>query len=244
MASRWEEIKVDNNPMRLCISRPDGAGPFPAVVLIQPQGGVDKFMEEMTERVAAAGYFGVCPDLYHRDGADCRDDGPTRRSRLRDATVIKDVNATVDFLKGHRPVNGERLGIVGFCMGGRVAYLMAAANPSFSASVPYYGGNIFTAWGEGPSPFERTAEIRCPILGHFGEEDKNPSPQDMRELDSELTRLGKAHEFYSYAGAGHAFMDRHGNKYNARADQASWPRTLDFFRRYLVEAAPERAAAS
>jgi hypothetical protein len=66
----------------------------------------------------------------------------------------------------------------------------------------------------------------------------------VRELDSELTRLGKAHEFYSYAGAGHAFMDRHGNKYNARADQASWPRTLDFFRRYLVEAAPERAAAS
>jgi len=244
MASRWEEIKVDNNPMKLYISHPDGAGPFPAVVVIQHQGGVDPFMEEMTERVAAAGYFAVCPDLYHRDGADCTDDGPTRRSRLRDSTVIKDVNATVDFLKGQRLVNGERLGIVGFCMGGRVAYLVAAANPGFSASVPYYGGNIFTAWGEGPSPFERTAEIHCPIQGHFGEEDKNPSPEDMRKLDAELTKFGKPHEFYSYAGAGHAFVDRHGSKYNAPADQASWPRTLDFFRRHLVEVAPKRAAAS
>lgn len=244
MASRWEEIKVDNNPMKLYVSHPDGAGPFPAVVVIQHQGGVDKFMEEMTEKVAAAGYFGITPDLYHRDAPDCRDDGPTRRSRLRDATVIRDVNATVDFLKDHRLVHGERLGITGFCMGGRVAYLMAAANPGFSASVAYYGGNISKAWGEGPSPFERTAEIHCPIMGHFGEEDQNPSPEDMRKLDAELAKHGKVHEFYSYPGAGHGFMDRHGNKYNARADQASWPRTLDFFRRYMIEIAPKRATAS
>ena len=244
MASRWEEIKVDNNPTRLYISHPDGAGPFPAVVVIQHQGGVDKFMEEMTERIAAAGFFGVCPDLYHRDAPDCQDDGPTRRSRLRDATVIKDVNATVDFLKTHKLVDGHRLGITGFCMGGRVAYLMAAANPSFSASVAYYGGNIAKAWGEGPSPFERTAEIRCPIMGHYGEEDKNPSPEDMRRQDAELTKFGNPHEFYSYPGAGHGFMDRHSKNYNAQADHASWPRTVDFFRRYLIEVAPKKAAAA
>jgi carboxymethylenebutenolidase len=244
MTSRREEIKVDNNPMKLYISHPDGTGPFPAIVLIQHQGGVDKFMEEMTERVAGAGYFGVTPDLYHRDDPDCKDDGPTRRSRLRDITVITDVNATVDFLRAHKLVDGQRLGIVGFCMGGRVAYLMAAANPQFSAAVTYYGGNIAKAWGDGPSPFERTAEIHCPIQGHFGAEDQNPSPEDMRKLDAELNKFGKAHEFHSYAGAGHGFMDRHGNKYHAPADQLSWPRTLDFFRRYLIEVAPKRAAAS
>jgi carboxymethylenebutenolidase len=245
MKSHREQIKVEGSSMNLYISQPEGSGPFPAVVLIQHQNGVDKFLEAMTERVATAGYFGVTPDLYHRDGSDCTDPGPTRRTRLRDMNIINDVNATLGFLKTHKLVNAGRVGIVGFCLGGRVAYLMAAVNPSFSAAVTYYGGSIFRSWGDGPTPFERTAEISCPIQGHFGELDKNPSLEDMRKLDAELTKHGKAHEFYSYPGADHAFMDpHHVDRYHAQADQLSWPRTLDFFRKYLVDPVPERAVAS
>jgi len=233
MPSFWESIKVDGQDMKVYVCVPEGKGPFPAVVVIQHQGGVDEFMEEMTQRVASAGYVGVAPDLYHRDPPDCKDDGPTRRERLRDVTVIQDVNATVDFLKGHRGVDGERLAIVGFCMGGRVSYLMAAANPSFKAASAYYGGNIMRPWGEGPSPFDRSSEIHCPLIGLFGEEDANPSPADMRKLDAELTRLGKVHEFHSYPGANHAFMNRRGNRYHAEADRDSWPKTLAFFEKHL-----------
>ena len=184
MASFWDSVKVDGADMRLYVSVPDGTGPFPGVVVIQHQGGVDEFMEEMTQRIASAGYLGVAPDLYHRDAPDCRDDAPTRRARLRDVTVIKDVNATVDFLTGHRLAESDRLGIIGFCMGGRVSYLMAAAHPGFKAAVSYYGGGIMVPWGEGAAPFERTAEIHCPLLGLFGEDDANPSPADMRKLDA------------------------------------------------------------
>ncbi len=237
MPSFWESIKVDGADMRLYVSVPSGTDPFPAVVVIQHQGGVDDFMEEMTQRVASAGYAAVAPDLYHRDGPDCKDDGPTRRARLLDVTVIKDVNATVDFLRGHRSVNAERLGIIGFCMGGRVSYLMAAANPHLKAAVAYYGGNIMVPWGEGPAPFERTAEMHCPLLGLFGAEDANPSPADMRQLDAELTRLGKLHEFHSYPGAGHAFMNRRGERYRADADSDSWPKTLAFFAKHLTKVA-------
>ena len=244
MATSWEQIKVDDGLMRLYVSLPDGPGPFPGVVVIQHQGGVIEFIQEMTRRIADAGYFGVAPDLYHRDGADCKDDGPTRRGRLRDLSVIKDVNATVDFLKGHKSVNGVKLGIIGFCMGGRVVYLMAAANPNFKAGVAYYGGNILVPWGEGPSPFQRTAEIRCPIMGHFGEDDRNPSPEDMRKLDAELTKRSKVHEFHSYPGTGHAFMDKSKNSYRSHAAEASWPRTVDFFMRYLGKPMPKMAAAS
>jgi carboxymethylenebutenolidase len=245
METLHEQVKAEDGPMKLYISRPDGDGPFPAVVLIQHQNGVDKFMEEITERIGGAGYFGVTPDLYHRDGPDCKDDGPTRRGRLRDRTIISDVNATLDFLNRNRLVDAGRVGIVGFCLGGRVAYLMAAVNPGFKAAVSYYGGSTFMAWGDGPSPFERTAEVHCPIQGHFGEVDKNPSLQDMRKLDAELTKYGKAHEFYTYAGANHAFMDRHHvERYHAQADAASWPRTLDFFRKHLSAVAPQRAVAS
>lgn len=244
MSSLWEQTKVDDSLMKIFLGLPEGSGPFPAVVVIQPQGGVDEFVEEMTQRIAAAGFVGAAPDLYHRDDPNCRDDGPTRRARLRDVSVIKDVNATVEFLKSHKSVNRETLGIVGFCMGGRVVYLMAAANPNFKAGVDYYGGNIMVPWGDGPSPFARTKEIHCPIMGHFGEDDKNPSPEDMRKLDAELTKYGKVHEFYSYSGTGHGFMNKRSESYRAHADQASWPRTLDFFRKYLLKPAAKMAAAS
>jgi carboxymethylenebutenolidase len=237
MAAFWETIKVDGEDMQLYVTVPTGKGPFPALVVIQHQGGVDQFVEDMTQRVADAGFVGVAPVLYHRDGPDCQDDGPTRRARLRDATVIKDVNATVDFLKGHPAIDGARLGIVGFCMGGRVAYLMPAVNPNFKAAVSYYGGGTMIPWGEGPSPFDRTGEIHCPLMGLFGEEDTNPSPADMRKLDAELTRLGKVHEFYSYPGANHAFMNKHGNRYHADADRDSWPKAMAFFEKHLRQAA-------
>lgn len=241
MAASWEQTTVEGELMRLYVSHPDGPGPYPGVVVIQHAPGVDKSIQETTERLASAGYVCVAPELYHRDPPDCRDDGLTRKARLRDVSVTKDVNATVDFLKGHKLVDGGRLGIIGFCMGGRVVYLMAAANPSFKAAVKYYGGDIFVPWGEGPAPFTRTAEIHCPLLGHFGEDDKNPSPEDMRKLDAELTRLGKVHEFHSYPGAGHAFMNKYGDRYRAHADEASWPRTLEFFGRHLGKAAPTAA---
>jgi carboxymethylenebutenolidase len=234
MAGSWESTQVDGQPMRIYTSVPAGAGARPAVVVIQHQGGVDEFVEEMTERVASAGFVGAAPDLYHRDGPDCRDDGPTRRARLVDVNVVKDVNATVEFLRRHAAVDARRLGIVGFCMGGRVAYLMAAAQPAFRAAVDYYGGNIMVPWGSGPAPFERTGEIQCPLIGFFGEEDANPSPADMRKLDAELTRCGKPHEFYSYPGANHAFMNRRGARYHAQADRDSWPKALAFFEKHLT----------
>src|SRR2546422_9260942 len=113
MAAFWDSTRVDGQEMRLYISVPEGKDPPPASVAIQHRGGVDEFIEEMTERVARAGYVGAALDLYHRDGPDCRDDGPTRRARLVDVNVIKDVNATVDFLKRHRGVDGWRLGSPG-----------------------------------------------------------------------------------------------------------------------------------
>jgi carboxymethylenebutenolidase len=239
----WESTKTNDGTMKLYVSRPEGPGPFPGIVVIQGQKGVDRFIEEFTQRLAAEGYAAAAPDLYYRESPDCKDDSPTKRERLRDRTVISDVNATADFLKRQPSVDGERLGIVGFCMGGRVSYLMASAGPAIKAAVDHYGGNAFSSWGDGPSPFERTPEIHCPIMGHFGLEDENPSPEDVRKLDAELTKHGKVHEFFSYAGTGHAFMDPYGSKYRPPSAAAAWPRTLDFFARHLAPSKARRAAS-
>lgn len=235
MQTQREQIIVDDSKMTLFIARPESDRPLPAVIVIQHQNGVDRFTEEMTERTAEAGYFAVSPDLYHRDGPDCKDDGPTRRGRVRDVNIIKDIGATVNYLKANKAVDGRRMAIIGFCMGGRVAYLMAAAGKDFTAAITWYGGSCFRKWGEGPTPFERTAEIGCPIQGHFGESDQNPSLEDMAKLDAELTKYGKPHEFFSYKDTGHAFMDRHhADRYVAESDRASWQRGLEFLRTHLA----------
>jgi len=224
---------VDNQPMGIYAAFPQGEGPFPAVVVIQHAWGVDEFTRTMADRLAAAGLVAAAPQLYHRLAE--QGSGLEMMKQLRDAEVIADVDATVDWLGRQVPVDAERVGIVGFCMGGRVSYLMAAANPKVKASVVYYGGNIQKAWGEGvPTPFERSEDIDAPVLFHFGAEDGNPSPQDMELYDSELTRLGKVHEFHSYPGAGHGFMDfTNPDRHHESAARLSWPRTLGFFNRYL-----------
>ncbi|HEX9788055.1 MAG TPA: dienelactone hydrolase family protein [Candidatus Binatia bacterium] len=218
--------------MRAYVSRPENSRPAPAVIVVQGQTGVDDFIK-FSDIAATKGFLAAAPDLYHRDPPDCKDDWPTRRMRLRDATVIQDINATVDFLKSHKSVEPGRIGIVGFCMGGRIVYLMSAVNPDIKAGVMYYGGDSFSSWGDGPSPFERTKEISCPIMGHFGEDDKNPSPADMRKIDAEMNRLGKQHEFYSYPKAAHAFANFGSANYREHAANASWPRTFEFFAKQL-----------
>ncbi|HKK05002.1 MAG TPA: dienelactone hydrolase family protein [Gammaproteobacteria bacterium] len=226
---------VDSQQMGIYAAVPQGEGPFPAVVVIQHAWGVDEFTRTMADRLAEAGFAAAAPQLYHRLAQE--GNGLEMMKQLRDVEVIADVDATVDWLGGQPTVDGDRIGIIGFCMGGRVSYLMAAANPKIKASVVYYGGNIQKAWGEDvPTPFERSGEIHAPILFHFGVDDANPSPQDMALYDTELTRLGKVHEFHSYPNAGHAFMDfTNPDRHREAAARLSWPRTLGFLNRYLEQ---------
>lgn len=230
MSAFTETISVNGQNLGLYLSLPDGDGPFPGVVVGMHAGGTDTFIHTMCDNLSEAGYVAAAPDLYHRLGIN-----DTRSPRaLKDLEMIADVEATVALLHDHPSVDNNALGVTGFCMGGRVAYLMAAAVPGFKAAVAYYGGNTMTALGENiPSPFERTPDIACPLLFHFGEEDQNPSPEDMAKLDAELTQHNKPHEFYTYPNAGHAFMDFSGARHNEEAAKTSWPRTIEFFDRHL-----------
>ncbi len=220
--------------MRCYVGVPAGAGRFPAVVVIQHAGGVDEFTQTMSDRFASAGYLAVAPELYHRETAEESGDDPlTRMGRLRDDNIVVDVNAAIKHLKSLPDVRADRIGITGFCMGGRVAYLIATRSADMKAAVVFYGGNIMVPWGEGPPPFEGTERIQCPVLGLFGEDDPNPSPADVEKLDAELTKLGKAHEFHSYPGAGHAFMSAGRPSYRQQAADDAWPKCVGWFDRYL-----------
>ena len=232
MAGRWDTLHVDGS-MRCYVTDPAGTGPFPAVVVIMHAGGVDEFVRTMTDRIAEAGFVGLAPDLYHREDPNSSDDPLTRMGRLRDANIVRDVQAAIAHLGTLPNVRAGRTGITGFCMGGRVAYLMAAHSPELKAAVVFYGGNTMRPWGEGPAPFDLSERIGCPVLGLFGEEDGNPNPADVAKIDAELTRLGKPHEFHSYAGAGHGFMAEGRPNHRLEAAEDAWRRCTGWFDRFL-----------
>ena len=232
MPGQWDTVAVDGDTMRCYVSSPEGPGPFPGVIVAQHAGGVDEFIQTMSDRIAAAGYVAIAPELYHRD-PNPEDNPLVRMGRLRDTNVVTDVSAAFEHLKGLANVAAERTGIAGFCMGGRVAYLMATHIPALGAAVVFYGGNIMVPWGEGPAPFDGTDRIRCPLLGLFGEDDTNPSPADVAKIDAELTRLGRTHEFRSFSGAGHAFMNEGRPSYRKERAEEAWAKCLGWFERYL-----------
>lgn len=234
MASSWQSANVDGSPMPLYLSVPESGGPVPGIVVVHGQSGLENFIKDTTHMLALQGYVAAAPNLYHRDGPDCKDDNPVRKARLRDTGIINDIQTTIGFLKSHPRVNADKLGIVGFSMGGRIVYLMSAASRDLKAGVMFYGSGIMVPFGEGPAPFERTREINCPIQGHFGAEDKNPSPEDMRQLDAELNQFGKAHEFHTYANAGHAFANTGSSNYRPHAAALAWPKASEFLSRHLV----------
>ena len=232
MPARWDTTNVNGEAMRCYVSAPETV-PAAAVIVVQHAGGVDEFVRRMSDRLAEAGFVAIAPDLYHREAPGTSDDPLTRMGRLRDDTIVQDVNAAVAHAKTLPEVDANRLGVTGFCMGGRVTYLMAAKNRAFKAAVVCWGGNIMMPWGRGPAPFGLTGDIGCPVLGLFGEDDPNPNPADVAKIDAEMTRLGKAHEFHSYPGAGHAFLNEDRPSYRPEAAADAWPRAIDWFRRHL-----------
>jgi carboxymethylenebutenolidase len=230
MGVRWDTTTVDGATMRLYVGVPDRPGPHPGIVIAQHGGGVDAQMQDTVHRLYREGYAVAAPELFHRLPADA--DPAQRTSLIRDNGIIADMNAAIAHLKA-QPCKVGPLGIVGYCMGGRVSYLMACVNPELKAAAVFYGGNIFKALGEGPSPFERSSGIQCPVIGFFGAEDTNPSPDDVKKIDAELARLKKWHEFHTYNDTGHAFQNFITDRYRERASRGSWHELLAFFAQHL-----------
>ncbi|MEE9251002.1 MAG: dienelactone hydrolase family protein [Alphaproteobacteria bacterium] len=231
--SRYDEIEVGGSPMAIFLAAPEGPRPHPAVLLMCHGAGIDEFTRDVAERLAAAGYVAGAPDIFHRQPGI--EDPVEKRANLKDSEIAADIDATVARLEGMADVQAGNLSILGHCMGGRMAFLGASLNPIFRAAVIYYGGNIFVSWGnEGPTPFERLKDIKCPVIGFFGMDDANPSPEDVNKIDAALEEHGIAHEFHRYAGAGHAFQNfTRADAYREEATKDSWQRTLDFLQQRL-----------
>ncbi|MBO0829313.1 MAG: dienelactone hydrolase family protein [Streptosporangiales bacterium] len=223
------------------LAEPAGTGQFGGVVVIHHMPGYDSATKEMVRRFAAHGYNAICPNLHYREAPGASPDDASAATRaaggVPDDRLVGDVAAAADHLRQLKTANGK-VGVIGHCSGGRQAFL-AACTLQLDAAVDCYGAFVV---GEPPAEsgmkvrpvLDKAPELSCPLLGLFGVEDRFPSPDQVKELDEELTRLGKQHEFHSYDDAGHAFFAVDRPSYRVHAANDGWEKVFDFFGRYVA----------
>jgi carboxymethylenebutenolidase len=226
MMAEVTRIAVGSDAMDIYLDRPAAGAPWPAIVLTYHREGIDDFTKWVARRYAEAGYLVAVPEIAHRIPSDVPQHD--RKQHLRDAEIVTDIAATVAYLKAQPDVARNRLAIAGHCMGGHIMFVAAAAIPDFICAVACYPTGMFESWGGGATPFEQLGGL-CPVIGFFGNEDKNPSPQDADRIDAELTRLNIEHAFHRYPGAGHGFQRPTKTEPAIRAAQEdSWQKIFVF----------------
>ncbi len=216
---------------------PDGAGPFPGVVVAFHREGIDAFTHWVVDDLAKNGYAAIAPNSYHAmpPGKTTED----RKDFLDDAQMALDLKASVDWLGAQENVDGSRVALLGHCMGGRTTWMGLVSLPGlFKCGCPFYSGNVFGKIGSPPPPAERLAAIDCPVMGFFGNDDTNPSPADVDRLDKLMTELGKEHVFHRYDGTGHAFMGASREKFREKSARDAWTKTLQFLSKHIGGSAP------
>lgn len=223
------------------LARPLQPGPAGGVVVIHHRPGYDDPTKEITRRFAARGYAALCPNLFWREapGASWDDAAAAARAAggVPDDRLVGDVGGAASHLRSLTSANGM-VGVIGFCSGGRQAFL-AACRLDLDAAVDCYGAFVV----ESPPPelplrigpiLHLAPQLRCPLLGLFGNEDSRPSPEQVDELDRALAAAGKPHEFHRYDGAGHAFFAVDRPSYRPAVATQAWEQVWDFLARYLT----------
>ncbi len=221
------QLTVSGKSMDTYVSRPE-TSPTAAILVCMHGPGVDEFIRDICKRLSSLGYLAIAPNFYHRLASGV--DEPWMK--MVDTEAIEDMRAAIDFLAA---TGTSKIGIVGFCMGGRLAYLDLAHDERIRTGVIFHGGNIMMQKDEVLcSPLEQSESISAPILGIFGADDSNPSPADMEQISAHLESLGKAHEFESFAGAGHAFLNfTRPHMFREQQAALAWQRCVDWLEAQL-----------
>jgi carboxymethylenebutenolidase len=216
----------NSGSMRGYLVQPTGPGPFPAVLVVHENRGLNPYIEDVARRAALEGFLALAPDgLFPVGGYPGNDDdGRTLQATLDQAKLRTDLLNSARFLKAHRMSNGK-LGVTGFCFGGGVVnYLAAALGAEMHAGVPYYGVAADT---------ESVAKIKAPLLCHLAEHDERINVT-YPAFESALNAAGVSYQVHVYAGTQHGFHNNSTPRYNEAAAKLSWERTVAHFRKHLA----------
>ncbi len=236
-------IKVQNQDLEIdaYLAKPETAGTYPAVIVIQEIFGVNEHIRDITERLAGEGYIAIAPAIYQRqapqfEGGYGDDDvklGRQYKVQTQASELISDIQATIDYLYSLPEVKQQGVGTIGFCFGGHVVYL-AAILDEIKATASFYGAQIAT-WcpGEEEATISRTKDIKGTLYAFFGTEDPLIPNEQTKEIEQELEQHNISHQVFRYEGATHGFMCDRRQSYSEAAAKDAWIKVLDLFSQKL-----------
>jgi carboxymethylenebutenolidase len=206
---------------------PEGKGPFPATVVVQEWWGLNDWVKDQARALAKEGYVALAVDLYRGKVATKQEDAHQLMMGTPPDQALRDLRAGFAYLQARPDVKKDRVGAIGWCMGGRYTLQLATVEPALAAAVAYYGAP--------PTDSAAIAAIRAPVLGSFGAEDKGPTPEQARAFEAAMKKAGKAIDVKVYDGAGHAFanVDNPWGGYRKEAAEDAWARSTAFLAKHL-----------
>ncbi len=231
ITSSTVQVAAADGAMSAFVARPTADGKYPGIVVVQEAFGLNGHIKDVASRLAHEGYVTLAPDLYYREnnavvGYDNLPDAIRLMSSLSDDKIVEDMSAAIAHLQQQPAVRADRIGVTGFCMGGRVTFLTACTNAAVNAAVPFYGGGISAL-------LDRAEHLRAPMLLFFGENDPFIPLDQVEATKQRLAELKKTAETVVYPGAPHGFFCTERDSYRPDAAKDAWERMLKFFGQHL-----------
>lgn len=238
----WVNIDVQGQPMRAYLAKPETLGNYPAIIVLMEIFGINSHIQDVADRIAAEGYVAIAPNYYHRTtenlelGYTDRDvvTGRKHKEQTTRQGLIDDLKATLAYLKTLPFVaQTERVGCIGFCFGGHVAFI-AAGLPEVKATVAFYPGGIATGSpGEKEPTIAHADAIHGEILCLFGKKDPLIPHKDVETIDAALRQAGRDYEIVQYENTGHGFFCNQRGDFDPSAAEDAWDRVKSLLARRL-----------
>lgn len=236
-------VEISNSPaIPGYLSRPEGDVSRPALIVFHEAFGLNEHIKTLADRLAKEGYVAMAPDLFYKSPDRIASYDESQKAMglvasLTDELVMSVTGKAIEYLKSQSFVKSSAIGVIGWCLGGRLAFLAAANFPEdIKSAVPFYGGGIT---GEMPmpgftmNPLAQADRIKAPMLLIFGDQDQFIPLDQVRRIESRLNDLGKRAEVKVYEGAGHGFFCDERPGHHAEAAEDAWRRTLAFLQNNL-----------
>lgn len=216
---------------------PDKSGPFPAVLVVHEIFGVHEHIKDICRRLAKLGHFAIAPELFARQGnaaaiADMHELFARIVSKVPDAEIVSDLDATAAYAKSTGKADMSRLAVTGFCWGGRIVWLYAAHNPQLKAAVSWYGVDRAKTPLTPQNPIDVIPQLKCPVLALHGGADSNIPEALVERRQAACEAAHKVCAFKIYPGAPHSFNADYRPSYRPEAAKDGWARMLAWFKKY------------
>jgi carboxymethylenebutenolidase len=217
-------------------SRPRKEGLYPVVIVVTGSSLSDEYIPNLTAMFAQHGMVGIAPNIFSQQKESMTPEEKKKVfvEKMTDEHIFRDLQASIDYANKQAYVKADRVGMTGFCFGGRCALMFAAKSKSIHAVVPFYGNLRTPPWANRKEdPLDVLEQIKVPVQGHYADNDAEIPAEQLKQLQEKLKSQGTSIEVFTYH-APHGFFAYNRRTYNVDAAQTSWQRTVEFFKRNLA----------